>query len=253
MQLLAVHSDAEVGEQLVRMVADYTAHSCELVASDAAALEWAARHHDCALLLTQLAAPGVDGLALGGSLGEYFSGLQTIFLPNYRAADQRLQVTNPKVFAEPIDGEQLLKAIDRAVATPYPGLDLFHVVDILQMCCLSSRSGAIQIVKSSRTALVYLRDGQIVHAERAALRGLEALVDMISWESVEFAYDESVRAETETITEKWDEALIEAVLRHKEQASGGGAKLRETHGEASGLAEKFPPPKRRFFGALRKS
>jgi hypothetical protein len=37
MQLLIVHDDAEVGEQLAGMVADYSEHACELVESDAAA------------------------------------------------------------------------------------------------------------------------------------------------------------------------------------------------------------------------
>ena len=49
MQLLIVHRDAELGEQLVRMVKDYTRHECDLVGSDAAALDWGRRHAKCAL------------------------------------------------------------------------------------------------------------------------------------------------------------------------------------------------------------
>jgi hypothetical protein len=37
MQLLIVHDDAEVGEQLAGMVADYTEHAADLVENDAAA------------------------------------------------------------------------------------------------------------------------------------------------------------------------------------------------------------------------
>jgi DNA-binding response OmpR family regulator len=68
MQLLIVHDDAEVGEQLVGMVHDYSEHQCDLVESDAAALKWAREHARCGLLLAQLEAPGIDGLTLGGSL-----------------------------------------------------------------------------------------------------------------------------------------------------------------------------------------
>src|SRR2546430_5052822 len=44
MQLLIVHDDAEVGEQLAGMVTDYTEHDADLVASDAAAQQWTRGH-----------------------------------------------------------------------------------------------------------------------------------------------------------------------------------------------------------------
>src|ERR1700759_2823213 len=114
MELLIVHREAEVGEQLVQMVKDYTAHECDLVGSDVAALDWGRRHARCALLITQLDGDGIDGLALGGALSEFFPGLQTLFLPPYQAADQHLVINQTKIFPEPIDGEGLLDAIARA-------------------------------------------------------------------------------------------------------------------------------------------
>ena len=143
MQLLIVHSDAELGEQLVRMVNDYTRHECDLVGSDAAAIDWGRRHAKCALLLTQLEANGIDGLSLGGSLSEIFSDLQTLFFPSYVAAEQRLEVAVTKVFPEPIDGDALLAAIERAEKPAAAQADFFHVVDVIQMCCLGRRSGAL--------------------------------------------------------------------------------------------------------------
>src|SRR5207253_9306742 len=101
-----------------------------------------------------------DGLALGGQLSEIFPGLQTLFLPGYPSAEQRLEVDNTKVFPEPIDGEALLGAIARA-ETAIPGApDWFHVVDVLQMRCLSRRGGAIQMIRGTRSAIVFLRAGQ---------------------------------------------------------------------------------------------
>ena len=70
MQLLIVHDDAEVGEQLMSMVKEYTAHQCDLVENDAAAHRWAQERDQCGLLLTQLEGTAVDGLTLGGSLSE---------------------------------------------------------------------------------------------------------------------------------------------------------------------------------------
>jgi len=212
-----VHHDAEMGGQLVQMLRDYTAHDCDLVSSGDAAINWGRRHSHCALLLTQVEDDGIDGLVLGGSLSEIFPELQTLFLPAYPASARRLEVADTKVFPEPIDGEGLLAAIARAQAASEGAPDLFHVVDVLQMCCLSRRDGAVQIVKGKQSGIVFLRDGAIVHAETAAARGNEALFEIIAWKFVEFAYDRNFRAPIETITMPWDEALIEAVTQHKKQ------------------------------------
>jgi CheY-like chemotaxis protein len=249
MQLLIVHDDAEVGGQLMAMVQDYTEHQCELVESDEAALRWGRQHARCEVLLAQLEGPAVDGLTLGGLLGEIFPGLQTLFLPAYPASEQRLEIGQTKVFPEPIDGERLLEAIEAAaVATP-GAPDFFHVMDVLQMCCLSGRSGAVQIVKEMQNGIVYLRDGKMVHAESAGARGTEALLEILGWDLVEFAYDSSVRA-PETISMPWDEALIQAVIRHNE---GKSPDAEVPKFEEPIATEAPPPPKKRgFFSALRR-
>ena len=210
MEVLIVHRDAEIGEQLVQMVKDYTAHECDFAGSHVAALDWGRRHARCRLLITQLEGDGLDGLALGGALSEIFPGLQTLFLPPYAASEQRLVVSQTKVFPEPIDGEALLEAIGRAESATAGAPDLFHVVDLLQMCCLSRRSGAVQMVKENKSGIVFLRGGKIVHAETTAARGKDALRETVGWEFVEFAYDKTVRPPVETVTVPWDELLIEA-------------------------------------------
>ena len=249
MQLLIVHDDAEVGGQLMAMVQDYTEHQCELVESDEAALRWGRQHARCEVLLAQLEGPAVDGLTLGGLLGEIFPGLQTLFLPAYPAAEQRLEIGQTKVFPEPIDGERLLEAIEAAGVAKPSAPDFFHVMDVLQMCCLSGRSGAVQIVKETQNGIVYLRDGKMVHAESPGARGTEALLEILGWDLVEFAYDSSVRA-PETISMPWDEALIQAVIRHNE---GKVPENAEPKFEEPSVPEVQPPPKKRgFFGALRR-
>jgi hypothetical protein len=211
MELLVVHRDAELGEQLVQMVKDYTAHECDFAGSQVAAIDWSRRHRRCRLLITQLQAEDLDGLTLGASLSEIFPGLQTLFLPPYETSAQKLVVSLTKVFPEPIDGEALLEAIGRAEEADPRAPDLFHVVDLVQMCCLSQRSGAIQMVKENKSGIVYLRGGKLVHAETTAARGREAMREIVGWELVEFAFDKTVRPPVETITAPWDELLIEMV------------------------------------------
>lgn len=247
MQLLIVHHDAEVGEQLAQMVREHTEHRCGFASSDRAALDWARAAASCSLLITQLHGEGVNGLALGGTLSETFAGLQTMFLPDYPATAQRFDVPHPKVFPEPIEGERLLGAIAHADALRQRGLDLFHALDVLQMCCLSGRSGAVQFVRGSQTAIVYLLSGRIVHAQRGIARGADALCEITAWEAIEFAYDYSVRAPAQTIDTAWDEAVIEAVTQRTSQAGGSASAVAER-----AISSQAPSPakalRRKLFG-----
>ncbi len=216
MQLLIVHRDPEMGDALVQMVKNYTRHYCHIVSSDAGAMDWARRHQHCDLLLTQLEAEGINGLALGSALSEIFPGLQVLFFPNYPADERRLAVIETKIFPEPIAGDDLLSAVERAEkAVNAP--DLFHAADVLQMCCLSHRNGAVQMVKDGQSGLVFLRNGKIVHAETTLGRGGEALFEIVGWKYVEFAYEPGIRPSLETITMAWDQILIDAINRDKEE------------------------------------
>jgi DNA-binding response OmpR family regulator len=208
MQVLIAHRDVEIGEQLAQMVTDYTSHECDLVGSAPAALDWSRRHARCNLLITQLEGEDYDGLAVGASLSEVFPGLQTVFLPAYLAEEQRVEIAGTKVFPEPIDGEGLLAAIESAESADNRTPDLFHVADIIQMCCLSGRSGALQLVKENRSGILFLKQGTIVHAETAGSRARDAFEEIAGWGKIEFAYDRSVRPPVETIHESWNEMLI---------------------------------------------
>jgi DNA-binding response OmpR family regulator len=215
MQVLIAHRDAEIGEQLAQMVSDYTAHECDLAGSTPAALDWGRRHARCSLLVTQLEGDDYDGLAVGASLSESFPGLQTLFLPAYPAGEQRLEIMDTKVFPEPIDGEALLAAISRAESATADTPDLFQVADVVQMCCLSQRSGALQLVKQDRSGILFLRHGAVVHAETTARRGRDAFWEIASWDQIEFAYDRSVRPPVETINESWDKMLMDFLEQQK--------------------------------------
>src|ERR1700737_2396465 len=219
MQLLIVHRDSELGAARVQMVKSHTRHQWELEGSDVAAMDWARRHQQCNLLLTQLGADGIDGLGLGSSLSEIFPALQVLFFPNYSATERRLEIAGTKIFPEPIEGDDLLAAIERAENAPSNTPDLFHVVDVLQMCCLSRRNGALQLVKETKSGLVFLRGGKIVHAETTTARGRDALLEIVSWVFIEFAYERSVRPPLETITAAWYDILIDVVTALKQESS----------------------------------
>jgi hypothetical protein len=213
-QLLVVHRDPEIGRDLVQLVKDYTGYESLLTHSEGETLFWLRRQPEVRpqILLTQLQAPGLDGFILGASLGE------TLFLPAYAASVQRMEVAGSKVFPEPIDGERLIATIERSMRMFSGAPDLFHVLDILQMCCLSGRSGALQMVSGANVGTVYLRDGQIVHAEAGTECGNDALVEIVSWGEIEFAYDRAASPGVETVSKAWNALLLDALEEGKRRA-----------------------------------
>lgn len=206
MQVLIVHADGEIGGPLAQMIRDYTSFACELVRSDAVALAWARRATACDFLATQLESDEVDGLALGGSLSEFFPRLQVAFLPSYPASAERIAIAHTKVFPEPIDGERFLEMLAAAAQEETRG-DLFQAADILQMCCLAHKTGALQLVHGEAAGFIFMRGGELLHAECGEHEGAEALREMLAWPGVELAYDGEVQPDRRTLSEPWENLL----------------------------------------------
>lgn len=221
MQLLIVHAEAEIGEGLSAMIREYSAHTADYAASEELALDWATRGYD--LFLLQLEGAQLDGLALADSLGAIAPAAQIFFLPGYTLAEQRLEVAQTKIFPEPIDGERLLQAIERAAkSTNAP--NAFHPVDLLQMFCLSGKSGAVRLTAAGNLGVVFLRNGELRHAVTAQAFGLPAIYEMTQQGPATFSYDPNASPAEQTIDIGWDAALIEVVMReHEEQALEPGA------------------------------
>ncbi|MDQ6861221.1 MAG: DUF4388 domain-containing protein, partial [Verrucomicrobiota bacterium] len=166
-------------------------------------------------------------------------------LPDYAATEQRVEVPRTKVFPEPIDGQLLLDAIEQADAQRQIGLDLYHTLDVIQMCCLTRRSGAIQLVRGEYAAVVFLRSGNVVHAELEAVDGAAALAEIVTWDAVEFAYDYAMRPPVDSIKLPWDEAIAVAV--------GAASTPRLTESSQSVPQKPAKTPKRGLFGSVRKT
>lgn len=219
-QLFIVHHDAELGRQLVQMVKDYTSYESAFATSESEALVWLRRHASVhpRILLTELEASGFDGFNIAGTLGEMFPGLQTLFFPPYSVAQQRIEIVGSKIFPEPIDGERLIATIERSVRMLPNAPDFFQVIDLLQMCCLAKRSGALQMVADDCVGTIYLRAGAIVQAETALATGQPALDEIVSWREVEFAYDRGLCARAEPLKNRWDELLTKALEENRRRA-----------------------------------
>lgn len=95
-------------------------------------------------------------------------------------------------------------------------LDQFQLVDIIQMCCISRRTGRLRLSKGVEKGVLFLREGQIVHAVCGKLTGEEAVYRIIDWDFGEFSFDEGITVEVRSIQAGWESVVMEGVRRRDE-------------------------------------
>ncbi len=95
-------------------------------------------------------------------------------------------------------------------------LDQFQLVDIIQMCCISRRTGRLRLSKGVEKGVLFLREGQIVHAVCGKLTGEEAVYRIIEWDFGEFSFDEGITVEMRSIKAGWESVVMEGVRRRDE-------------------------------------
>jgi len=96
------------------------------------------------------------------------------------------------------------------------GFGTFSLVDVIQMCCISQKTGLLIVRSSGREGDMYVQSGAIVHAEAPGLEGEEAVYEMLSWEDAQSSLNESVQAPKMTIQVGWEHLLMEGVRRKDE-------------------------------------
>ena len=102
-------------------------------------------------------------------------------------------------------------------------LDQFDLVDIIQLCCISKRTGCLQISRRHERGVLFLRGGQVIQAVSGSLEGEEAAYEIIGWSSGQFSFEDGVQPDTLTIYAGWEHLVMEGVRRRDERAGAQGA------------------------------
>jgi Domain of unknown function (DUF4388) len=85
--------------------------------------------------------------------------------------------------------------------------------DIVQLVSVSGKTGAFQLKKGDITGEIFLRDGQMVHAQAGALEGEEAVYELSVWSEGEFVFQPGRAAPATTIKRSNTNLLMEAARR----------------------------------------
>ncbi len=92
-------------------------------------------------------------------------------------------------------------------------LSELHLPDIVQLMSVSGKTGVFCLEDGAVKGEIYLKDGQIVHAQIEDAQGEDAVYALAIWNKGDFRFDPGVLTEIRTITKSNTNLLMEAARR----------------------------------------
>jgi hypothetical protein len=88
-------------------------------------------------------------------------------------------------------------------------LNQFSAAEILQMSCLSQRSGRFTFKSARGNSEIYLQHGSIRHALFGSLEGEAAVAEIFRWRQGRFYFEEGIISQVQTVDRPWAHLLID--------------------------------------------
>jgi hypothetical protein len=85
--------------------------------------------------------------------------------------------------------------------------------DIIQLVSVSGKTGKFTLTRETERGVIFLKNGQMVHASVGELIGEEAIYSLAIWNSGEFQFNPGDEADRQTITKSNTNLLMEAARR----------------------------------------
>jgi hypothetical protein len=112
-----------------------------------------------------------------------------------------------------------VRSLERPATTAAEGIDPCHslignlnqfsAAEILQMSCLSQRSGRFTFKSGRGNSEVYLQHGSIRHAVFNSLEGEQAVAEIFRWRQGRFYFEEGIISQVQTVDRPWAHLLID--------------------------------------------
>lgn len=227
-----------------------------LTAQDATRALAVLRDQRIDLMVIDVHMPVMDGVQFLGLLHRKYPNMRKAVLTGlateaYRAA---CLSNGAELFLEkPVNREgweSLFTALDELVRfQPEEGfqgvLRRVGLQDVLQMECLARSSSVLDISTAEAHGAIFVKDGQIIHAQMGQLAGEEAFNHLLSLSGGQFNLKPFTEPPTRTISGSWEFLLMEAARKRDEAQDpllGLAAGAAVDAATASAEDEKFVHP-----------
>ncbi len=124
----------------------------------------------------------------------------------------------------------------RQSGTPAEGIDPCHslignlnqfpAAEVLQMSCLSQRSGRFTFKSGRGNAEIYLNHGMVRHATYESLEGEPAVAEIFRWRQGRFYFEEGIISQVQSVDRPWTHLLIDNLQKVDETLHLGGAEAK---------------------------
>jgi hypothetical protein len=84
-------------------------------------------------------------------------------------------------------------------------------IDLFQTMEMGRKSGALTFTRDGQKCVIYFQDGQVVHAQSGAVRGEEAVYQVLGWPNGNFAIDFQQTCTENTVTRSTQGLLMEGL------------------------------------------
>jgi predicted regulator of Ras-like GTPase activity (Roadblock/LC7/MglB family) len=92
-----------------------------------------------------------------------------------------------------------------------------EISEIIQLAGQNMKRGLLTIFGEEGNALIYFDKGKIVHSSYSDLKGIDALVEMLSWKDSRFMFEEGMSTDDVNIGCDYNSALLNAIQRYDER------------------------------------
>jgi YesN/AraC family two-component response regulator len=175
------------------------------------------------LVITDIRMPDINGLDLLVKVRKEYPQTKVIIMTAYGSSDVQKEANQRGSLyyvEKPFEISDIRKIIidligkKKGFRGKLVGLQL---TDIIQMNCLSRLTTALIITRDAEKGIIYLNEGEIIHAECGEQKGAEAFYSILSWQEGEFVSNIGFIPPVQTIYQNWEHLLIEAMRRSDEK------------------------------------
>jgi two-component system chemotaxis response regulator CheB len=187
------------------------------------------------LVVADVNMPGMSGLDLLSAIRSRYPHIKVILMTGDKGAEVREGVRKSgclHFLEKPLEMKELRRTITEEIRKKDEGfhgtLKNIQLNDLIQLCCQAAINTAIRVSKSEKEGMIFIRDGEIVHAVCADHVGENAFYEILCWKSGRFETLGEIFIPDVSISKNWHHLLMDAARRMDEE---GGATCNVQHAE----------------------
>lgn len=202
------------------------------------------------LLLIDLRMPDLGGLEVLRAVKELDPDMAAIIITGYgtlESAVEAMRLGAQEYLNKPFDGAGLVAAVQQVLAEKLQAsavvkgnLRDMDLTSIVSINCNERNQARLRIRNRGREAVLFFKDGQIVHMALDSQEGKEVIYELLTWEEGVFELEQDVPSPKRTVTAGWSGLLLEGLRRIDEGAAGRDDLDELERKEVNEMARKSP-------------